>query len=49
MEGGGWWWGGGVTALLKGDQFIGIQFRPRYSLNASSAGMQQHQLECVSR
>ena len=39
----------GFTALLGGDQFMGIQSKARYSLNASSGGMQQHQLECVSR
>lgn len=42
--------GKGFTALLGGDQFMGIQSKQaRYSLNASSGGMQWHQLECVSR
>lgn len=46
----GWRGGGkGFTALLSGDQFMGIQPSARYSLNASSGGMQQHQLECVRR
>lgn len=52
-DGGGVWGGGGggkgFTALLSGDQFMGIQPSARYSLNASSGGMQQHQLECVRR
>lgn len=39
----------GFTALLGGDQFMGIQPESRYSLNASSGGMQRRQLECVSR
>lgn len=39
----------GFTALLGGDQFMGIQPDARYSLNASSGGMQRHQLECVRR
>lgn len=39
----------GFTALLGGDQFMGIQPQSRYSLNASSGGMQRRQLECVSR
>lgn len=39
----------GFTSLLGRDQFMGIQSRSRYSLNASSGGMEQHQLECVSR
>lgn len=43
------WGAKGFTALLGGDQFMGIQSKARYSLNASSGGMQQHQLECVSR
>lgn len=47
--GGGWGGAKGFTALLGGDQFMGIQSKARYSLNASSGGMQQHQLECVSR
>lgn len=41
--------GKGFTALLSGDQFMGIQPSARYSLNASSGGMQRHQLECVRR
>lgn len=41
--------GKGFTALLGGDQFMGIQPGARYSLNASSGGMQRHQLECVRR
>lgn len=41
--------GKGFAALLGGDQFMGIQSKARYSLNASSGGMQWHQLECVSR
>lgn len=32
--------GKGFTALLGGDQFMGIQSKARYSLNASSEGMQ---------
>lgn len=32
--------GQGFTALLGGDQFMGIQSKARYSLNASSGGMQ---------
>lgn len=48
-DGGGGGGGKGFTALLGGDQFMGIQPGARYSLNASSGGMQRHQLECVRR